>query len=256
MEISTSSGYSTLFMAMALKKNSGGLIHTYELDPKAANSAAANFRNFQVDAYINLHVGDAKITSAAAPDDFDIYFLDSLHTDTFARWFIESHVLRASRGDALFHMHDIMPRHARVRLHDGPPFEGTPLDPHPKISVSRKIKDAVKQIFDNRPPMEDDRAPLALYPPAAQNALPTFDGNTTTEAALGNDLAAGMKQEDSVFLYDVIGDYPQLEPAKYHSLFCRYFNRSDDQNRPMEWNNSWWCTVSALKEAYQKMFNR
>ncbi len=42
LEISASSGYSTMFMALALKKNQGGLIFSYELDPKAAKSAATD----------------------------------------------------------------------------------------------------------------------------------------------------------------------------------------------------------------------
>ena len=52
----------------------------------------------------------------------DILFLDSLHSESFARWFIESFVLTASE-ETLFHMHDILPRHARVRKYGGPPFE-------------------------------------------------------------------------------------------------------------------------------------
>ncbi len=256
LEISPSSGYSTMFMALALKKNKGGLIFSYELDLKAAKSAATNFNNYQVNDFVKLHIGDAQQTSIVAPDDFNLYFLDSLHTNTFARWFIETHVLKASRSDALFHMHDILPRHARVRCHNGPPFEGTPLDPDPKISISKKVKRAIKKILNIEKQMEDDRAPLCIYPPLLGKELPTYDGNCTTEAVLGNDLAALMKPEDSVFLYDVIDDYPNLEPLKYNSLFCRYYPRADDKNQPMEWNNSWWCSVTALKEAYKTLNNK
>jgi predicted O-methyltransferase YrrM len=253
MEVSTCSGYSTMFMALALKKNEGGIIFSYELDPKAAKSAATNFNNYQVNDFVKLHIGDVQKTSVLAPQDFDLYFLDCLHTYTFARWFIENHVLKASRRDALFHMHDILPRHARVRCFNGPPFEGTSLDPNPKISRSKKLKRAIKNILHIEEQREDDRAPFRIYPPPSEKELPTYDGNCTTEADLGNDLAAFMKEEDSVFLYDVIDDYPNLEPPKYNSMV---YGRADHKNMPMEWNNSWWCSVAALKEAYKALNSR
>jgi predicted O-methyltransferase YrrM len=256
LEISPSSGYSTMFMALALKKNEGGLIFSYELDPKAAKSAAAIFNDYQVNNFVKLHIGDAQKTSVLAPNDFNLYFLDSLHTETFARWFIETHVLKASRRDALFHMHDVLPRHARVRCHNGPPFEGTPLDPNRKISGSKKLKRTIKKILNVERQVEDDRAPLCIYPPLSEKELPTYDGNCTTEAVLGNNLATFMKSEDYVFLYDVIDDYPNLEPSKYNSSFCRYYKRADYKNMPMEWNNSWWCSVTALKEAYKALNNK
>jgi predicted O-methyltransferase YrrM len=252
LEISASSGYSTMFMALALKNNKGGLIFSYELDAKAAKSAAAVFNTYQVNDFVKLHVGDAQITSHSAPNDFDLYFLDSLHTDTFARWFIEAHVLKASRNDALFHMHDILPRHARVRCFNGPPFEGTPLDPKPKISRIKRLKKTIKVILHVEKQMEDDRAPLCLYPPASEKELSTYDGNCTTEANMGNDLAALMRTEDSLFLYDIIDDYSNLQPKKYDHMV---YGRANCKNIPMEWNNSWWCTVNALKEAYKFLYN-
>ncbi|PKN76341.1 MAG: hypothetical protein CVU52_05180 [Deltaproteobacteria bacterium HGW-Deltaproteobacteria-10] len=253
MEISTSSGYATLFMALALKKNNDGIVFSYEIDPKAAKSAAGNFTDYQVDDFVKLHIGDVRKTSVLAPKDFDLYFLDSMHTDTFARWFIETHVLRAVRSDALFHMHDILPRHARVRCFNGPPFEGTLLDPNPKISRSKKLKKAIKNmlLIDNQ--LENDRAPLCIYPPLSEKELPTYDGNCTTEAIVGNDLAAVMNSEDYVFLYDVINDYPELEPAKYNSAV---YGRADHKNMPMEWNNSLWCRVNAVKSAYKILAER
>jgi hypothetical protein len=252
LEISASSGYSTMFMALALKKNQGGLIFSYELDPKAAKSAATVFNTYQVNDFVKLHVGDAQITSVSSPNDFNLYFLDSLHTDTFARWFIKTHVLRASKNDAMFHMHDILPRHARVRCFNGPPFEGTPLDPNPKISRSKKLKKAIKKTLHIEKQMENGRAPLCIYPPVSEKELPTYDGNCTTEAALGNDLAALMKPEDSFFLHDIIDDYPNLQPKKYDYLV---YGCANCKNMPMEWNNSWWCKVNALKKAYRFLYN-
>jgi len=252
LEISPASGYSTMFMALALKKNQNGLIFGYELDPKAAKSAAAVFNTYQVNDFVKLHVGNAQITSLSAPNDFNLYFLDSVHTNTFARWFIETHVLKASKNDALFHMHDIMPRHARVRCYNGPPFEGTHLDPNPKISRSKRLKKAIKKKLHIEKQMENDRAPLCIYPPASEEELPTCDGSWTTEAAMGNDLALLMKPEDSFFLYDTINNYPNLQPGKYDHLDSI---RANCENLPMEWNNSWWCKVNALKEAYKFLYN-
>jgi len=53
-----------------------------------------------------------------------------------------------------------------------------------------------------------------------------------------------MLSEDSVFLYDVADTYPQLHPRTYDR---QAIARADANNNPKEWNNSWWCKVSALK---------
>lgn len=123
IEISTASGYSTLFMALALQKNKAGKIYTFENDIKALKAAETNFRRYRVQKYIKIYPGDATINISKIKDieNFDIFFLDSLHTQEFAEWFIVSTVLKA-KPEALFHMHDIMPIDARVRMFDGPPW--------------------------------------------------------------------------------------------------------------------------------------
>lgn len=249
LEMSTASGYSTMFMAIALKKNGQGKLDTYELDAKAANAAAKLFKQHQLVELVNLHVGDARKLSKPGPLDYDIYFLDSLHTEAFAHWFIETHVMPTNRRNALFHMHDILPRHARVRCWNAPPVEGTPLDPNSRLSWNQRLKRAMCALINPEQDQDDEQIPIRVYPPA-ETGVQTYDGNCTTEAMLGNDLAALMKPENFVFLYDIANDYPQLSSRKYDSSAI---GRTDCNNVPMEWNESWWCKVTALKAAYHSL---
>ena len=249
LEISTASGYATLFMALALKRNNWGKIDTHEVDPKASQSARRRFIEYQVDAFVESHVGDARKTSVNAARDYAIYFLDSLHAEEFARWFIESHVLHSDRIDALFHMHDILPLHARVRRWDAPPFEGSDLDPN----ASKSKKGVFSRLLNHiRKDNHNDEAPIPLqvFPAEDGEEFQTFNGNCTSEAVWGNKLAATMNPMDHVFLYDLIPDYPELSPAKYNETVI---GRADSRNRPMEWNESWWCTVAALKKVYRQL---
>lgn len=249
LEISTASGYATLYMGMALKKNAWGKVDTYELEPKSARAAMQLFKKYEVDRHIHCHVGDARKTSINAASDYTIYFLDSLHTEEFARWFLESHVQRSDRIDALFHMHDILPLHARVRRYNAPPFVSTEFDPHIETGPLGNLKRSLCNLL-RRQHEEEGAIPIQVYPPEGMGSLETFDGNCTTEAVWGNRLASFMKKEENVFLYDIANDYPELSPRKYdHTVI----GRTDSQNKPMEWNETWWCTVSALKAAYRRL---
>ncbi len=236
-------------MAMALKKNGWGKVDTHELNPRAARAAMQLFKNNQVERFINCHLGDARKTSQDAAADYTIYFLDSLHTEGFARWFIENHVMRSDRIDALFHMHDILPLHARVRRYNTPPLEISEFNPQTKKDTFGGIKKAFPFLFHPEPETEDV-IPIHVYPAENKDSLETFNGNFTTEAIWGNKLAALMNPDDHVFLHDIANDYPELSPRKYdHSVIAR----TDSNNNPMEWNESWWCTVSALKKAYTQI---
>ncbi len=107
LEVSTASGYATLFIALAMKENNVGLVETYEWDAVAANAAKRNLVEQGVSPFVRVHEGDARILLANPDSDFDIYFLDSMHIAHFAKWFVEKCVLSSSSDDALFHMHDI-----------------------------------------------------------------------------------------------------------------------------------------------------
>jgi hypothetical protein len=250
LEISTASGYATMFMALALKQNNWGRIDTHEINPKAAQSAEKLFTEHGLNKYINLIVGDARKTSVNSPSDYSIYFLDSVHTEEFARWFIEQHVMRSERIDAIFHMHDILPLNARVRRWNTPPFEGSDLDPSYRIHQTKRFKFQMRNLLHLRTEEIEDTVQIQTYPPENGEDLQTFDGNCTTEAIWGNKLVTMMAKEDYLFLYDVTGSYSLLEPRRYDQ---NAVGRTDSKGKPMEWNESLWCKVAAVKSAYAKL---
>ena len=94
---------------------------------------------------------------------------------------------------------------------------------------------------------KDQKITIPIYPPKQLGLLQTFSGNFTTEAIWGNKLAALAAPEDHVFLHDIADDYPLLTPRKYDHAAV---GRTDSNNIPMEWNETWWCNVAALKRAY------
>ena len=238
LEISTASGYSTMFMALALRKNGSGIIDTCELDPNLAKKAMDLFARHELQGYVNLYVGDAQKVLGKKTADYDIHFLDSLHTEAFARWFIETHVMTANRPDALFHMHDILPANADIRFLD-------PAKKHEETS-GRILASIAGRIFGNR---QNKR----LSDPAADGYATehtAYKELWTSEAVLGYRLAELIDKRDQVFLHDIAGDYPQLEPRKYDLLAT---GRKNSSGMPMEWNESWWCKASALQNAYRRL---
>src|SRR3989344_4471779 len=91
VEISCANGYSSLFMALALRENASGVLETFELSAKNARGAQENFRRFGVEACVRLHVGDARRTVREIPlEKTGLLFLDSLHSEAFARSYLET----------------------------------------------------------------------------------------------------------------------------------------------------------------------
>lgn len=242
IEIAAGSGYSTLFMAMALKANGTGLIDTFEMDRRTAATAQRNFERYGVSQFINLHVGDARVTSSRIErEGAKILFLDSLHTEAFARWFIEAFVLGAE-PDALFHMHDIMPLHARVRMCGGPPF----------IRVGSRIarlRRHLRDLIKGKAPA-NEVIPPTIYPPSVPGQLPTYNGNHTTETLLGNRLAEIMSPKHYVYCHELADHYPMLEPRRYDP---QAIGRQDAAGQPFEWNESLWAFAGPQAEAYRKI---
>ncbi len=76
LEIGTSNGYSTLWLALAFRKNGGKLI-TIEIDPLRAEEARANFRKAGLSEYIDCRTNDAFKEIPNLPKDFDFVFLDA-----------------------------------------------------------------------------------------------------------------------------------------------------------------------------------
>jgi predicted O-methyltransferase YrrM len=77
LELGTSNGYSTLWLADAVAE-AGGRVTTVELEPKRARMAEENFARAGLEESIELLVADAADVLAASPNDaWDLVFLDA-----------------------------------------------------------------------------------------------------------------------------------------------------------------------------------
>ncbi len=76
IEIGTSTGYSAIWMGMALQET-GGKLTTYEIDPGRAATARANFKRAGMADLIMLVEGDAHEKVTLLKDPIDMIFLDA-----------------------------------------------------------------------------------------------------------------------------------------------------------------------------------
>ncbi len=76
VELGTSTGYSGIWMGMALQKT-GGKLTTYEIDPGRAATARANFKRAGLADVITLVEGDAHEKIKSFEGTIDIVFLDA-----------------------------------------------------------------------------------------------------------------------------------------------------------------------------------
>jgi len=76
VEIGTSTGYSGLWFALALRAT-GGKLTTFEIDPGRAATARENFRKAGVDGLVTVVQGDAHETLKKLSGPIDIVFLDA-----------------------------------------------------------------------------------------------------------------------------------------------------------------------------------
>jgi predicted O-methyltransferase YrrM len=76
VEFGTSTGYSGLWFALALRKT-GGKLTTFEYDPGRAATARANFEKAGVADLITVIVGDAHQTARKLQGPLDIVFIDA-----------------------------------------------------------------------------------------------------------------------------------------------------------------------------------
>jgi hypothetical protein len=240
IEVSTSSGYSTVIQALALQQNGAGGIHTFEIAPEKAASAARVLSHFGVRDVVTIHVGDARIEAdRVGPLSGPVLlFLDSLHTEAFARWFIERWVLTAP-ADRLMHIHDIMPPTARVRFDGGPPW---------RHAWMESLRDVVRRLVGRPTRRELGHVDCRVIPAASSGELPTIDGVITTEAILVNQVVQQMPAQAYAYLYDLADGYPELQPRRFDDLAVKRQNR---RGRPMEWNETVWLETGAFLKGYQ-----
>jgi caffeoyl-CoA O-methyltransferase len=76
VEIGTSSGYSTIWLAMGARA-SGGKVFTHEIDPEKVKMARANFEKAGVADVITIIEGDAHKTIKQHSEPIDVLFLDA-----------------------------------------------------------------------------------------------------------------------------------------------------------------------------------
>jgi predicted O-methyltransferase YrrM len=119
LEIGTSNGYSTLWLADAVS-GTDGMVETVERNPEKVRLARINFERSGIARFINLVEADAAEVLAAASDSFyDFVFLDSERTEYVWWW---PHVLRVLRpgglvvcDNAISHKHELEKFTAAVR---------------------------------------------------------------------------------------------------------------------------------------------
>ncbi len=75
LEVGTSYGYSTLWLADAAR-DSGGMVHTLERAGEKADHARAQIERAGLGAQVRFHVGDARELIARLPGPFDVVLLD------------------------------------------------------------------------------------------------------------------------------------------------------------------------------------
>lgn len=75
LEIGTFTGYSALCLMKGLSAD--GMIHTIELRPEDAATAAENFSKMNANNQITLHVGDASEIIQTLPYQWDLVFIDA-----------------------------------------------------------------------------------------------------------------------------------------------------------------------------------
>lgn len=76
VEIGTSSGYSTIWLAMAAR-STGGKVFTHEIDPERVKMARANFQKAGVDDLVTIIEGDAHQTVKQHKQPIDLVFFDA-----------------------------------------------------------------------------------------------------------------------------------------------------------------------------------
>jgi caffeoyl-CoA O-methyltransferase len=80
VEVGTSGGYSTLWLAVAATRT-GGKVLTFEVDPAKVVRARRSFLAAGVESVVELREGDGAAGLAAMPDLADLVFVDSEKSD-------------------------------------------------------------------------------------------------------------------------------------------------------------------------------
>ena len=252
IEFSTSSGYSTTFIARALERNGVGALHTVDIDAQAQRAAGAWLERNGLRARVQMHTGDCRdVVPGLLRNPVDLLFIDTLHSFDIAEWYF-AEVIPRLRPETLVHIHDVMPAEARVRIHGGPPYPVEPRPARPPLAHLIKrffwllLRGRFPNPFPQRPPREIlPLHSLAVRPPASPGELPSIDGNYFEEAVLVRELLARESPAEAVYLHRLHGVLPADEPMRYASQDL--IQRTDSFGKPLEWNDALWCRASTLQ---------
>ena len=96
LEIGTSTGHSTVWLAWAAAKT-GGKVTTIEIDRGRHERALANFRRAGVDEYVDARLGDAHNLVKSLPGPWDFVFQDA-DKEWYLQYFLDLEAKMASGG--------------------------------------------------------------------------------------------------------------------------------------------------------------
>lgn len=237
IEVSTSSGYSSLFSSLALKANGRGRLETFELTPSSAAAAQANFDRYGVKDFVRLWVGDARETAVTLlnerrqqPPALEILFLDSEHSEEFARSYLDL-FLPDAHPDSLFHMHDILPPDVKLMVRPLAAMKEWAF--RPKGWLYRRLRKFAPSLVPNHPRRWVTPVPYTDIP---------------SEAVFGHRLAAQIPAEQQAYMHAIIDRYPSFEGHRYDETSVW---RCGANGEAREWNESWWTVCGPLATAYR-----
>jgi len=253
VEFSTSSGYSTTFSALALQANGAGRIHTVDIDLRAQEAARRWISACGLVDQVVFHHGDCRrIVPGLVGRGIDLLFVDSLHSFDMAEWYL-TRVVPRLEGDALVHIHDVMPLEARVRIHGGPPFQSA--RSAARSNILQRAKSIVWLLAHGKAgslwPASPARELLPLhklqcFQPASSGELPTIDGNYFEEAVLIREVVREGSPRDFVYLHRLLPYLAQYEPQRF--AHQDEIQRTDSRAAALEWNDCLWCRAQKLQE--------
>jgi len=142
LEIGGASGYSAIWIGLALRET-GGRLTTIEFDPKRAGTAASNLRRAGLADIVTVVPGDAFREIPRIAGDFDFVFLDAWKRD-YKRFLDLVFPRLQPRG--LFLAHNVVNKETEMRdfltaIRDNPAWLTTIVKPSGEgMSVSVKVK--------------------------------------------------------------------------------------------------------------------
>ncbi len=157
VELGTLGGYSGVCLLRGMAE--GGLLHTFELDPRHAEIARESFRRAGVGARVEIHVGKAleRLRDVEAAGPFDLVFVDAdkLGYPAYLDW-AEQHlrvggIVLADNTFGFGHVHEAAPtgesaqamvalRRFSERLAGGGRFRATMLPTAEGLSLGVKVR--------------------------------------------------------------------------------------------------------------------